>query len=175
MGKKVTISVPDDLHEKMEKWRDKLNFSGIFQEAISREVYKKELFEIKLGEEKTLPEIFGEGNLDTLEGQYAVGKEMGFAYAKTAPYPKIKRYEQYEENWDDQDQEEFERFHYELDIMSILDRAGMIEVGTPEAKEVPEDAMPLTNSFDMGFMVGIIEFIREIKVILEMRLEWQET
>jgi len=161
MTRKVTISVPDELHEKMEKWRGKLNFSGIFQEAIACEIHKKELFKTKLEEEKTLPEIWGDGNLDTPEGQYAVGKEMGFAFAKTAPYPEIKQYEQYAENWDAQEPEELDRFHYNLDIISILDRAGIIEGGTTKAKEVPEDAMPLTQSFDMGFMVGIIEFIRE--------------
>ena len=32
MAKKVTISIPDMLHEKLEKWRESFNLSKMFQE-----------------------------------------------------------------------------------------------------------------------------------------------
>ena len=41
MVKKVTLSVPDVLFKKMQKWRKVLNFSRIFQEAV-RMKFKKE-------------------------------------------------------------------------------------------------------------------------------------
>ena len=62
MVKKVTLSVPDELFKEMKKWRKALNFSRIFQEAISNEVQKKELFKTKLREQdKTMKEIFEMG------------------------------------------------------------------------------------------------------------------
>ena len=62
MVKKVTLSVPDELFKEMQKWRKALNFSGIFQEAVSNEVQKKELFKNKLREQdKTMKEIFEMG------------------------------------------------------------------------------------------------------------------
>ena len=62
MVKKVTLSVPDELFKEMQKWRKALNFSRIFQEAVSNEVQKKELFKTKLREQdKTMKEIFEMG------------------------------------------------------------------------------------------------------------------
>ena len=45
MVKRITVSVPDELHEKMEKWRSNFNFSKVFQNAVSGAIQKKEDFE----------------------------------------------------------------------------------------------------------------------------------
>ena len=34
MAKKVTISIPDMLHEKLENWRESFNLSKMFQDAV---------------------------------------------------------------------------------------------------------------------------------------------
>jgi predicted CopG family antitoxin len=39
---KVTLSVPDDLYEKLEKHKDRLNYSDIFRRAVSEEIEKVE-------------------------------------------------------------------------------------------------------------------------------------
>ena len=39
---KVTLSVPDDLYEKLEKYRDRLNYSEIFRRAVLEEIEKLE-------------------------------------------------------------------------------------------------------------------------------------
>jgi hypothetical protein len=169
MAKKITISVPDELHAKMAKWRNKLNFSKIFQDAISIEIQKRELYEIKSREDRSLRKIFENGNLETPEGQYAVGKEMGFAYARTSPYPVIKQFEKYAKDWDLQDPEILRKFHNELDIISILKVAGCririkFENGKFKfkAEPLPPDNVILTRSFDKGFMEGITDFIRGV-------------
>jgi hypothetical protein len=145
----------------MDKWGNKLSFSKICQDAISNEMQKREFCETQLGEKRSLKEIFENGNLETSEGQYAVGKEMGFVYAMTSPYPEIKAYEKYAKNWDLQDPEVLERFQYALDVISILDRNALRgNEDFSDISELPDDAVPLTFSFDRGFMEGVIDFIR---------------
>jgi hypothetical protein len=162
MARKITLSVPDELYKRIEKWREELgNLSSVFQEAISREIEKRELFESKLKEDKSLQEVAEDGSFNTPASQFAVGKEMGFVYAKTAPYPEIKRYEEYESIWDNQDWEELKGFHFRLNIPSILAGIFEVEKSTTGPKGIPKDAIHLTPSFDLAFMVGIIEFIKE--------------
>lgn len=162
MSPKITISIPEGLHQKMQKWKKSLNFSRICQTCIREEIAKKELFHTKLQEQKTMLEIWEKGNFETLEGQYQVGKEMGFAYAKNSPYHEIKRYEAYAEKWDEESQEIVEQFHYDLDIISILDKLGLIgEPVEPGEIEKERDSIPFTQRFDWGFMEGIIEYLRE--------------
>ena len=162
MGLKITISIPQDLHEKMQKWRKSLNISRICQKCIREEISKKELFHAKMQEEKTILEIWENGNFETEGGQYQVGKEMGFAYAKNSPYHEIKSYEAYAEKWDGENQEVVEQFHYDLDIMSILANLGLVEEPVePGEVEKERDSLPLTQRFDWGFMEGIIEYLRE--------------
>ena len=48
MSHRVTLSVPDDLYEKIEKWKDSLNLSKVFRIAISKEIKRKEVFQEKL-------------------------------------------------------------------------------------------------------------------------------
>lgn len=163
MAKKITISVPDELHEKMTKWKDSFNFSQVFQNAITFEIENKERFRFKLKEEKSMQDILVQGNFETDEGQYQTGKEFGFAYAKTLTYHELKPYEEYIEGWKKQDSEIIERIHYDLDIISILDRIGLIEKsGKPKDADLQEGKVYiLANSFDRGVVTGVMEFIQE--------------
>ena len=164
MVKKVTSSVPDELFKEMQKWRKALNFSRIFQEAVSNEVQKKELFKTKLREQdKTMKEIFENGGFETSQEQYTKGKELGFVYAKTAPYPEIKAYEEYIEGWDSKDSAQVKQFHDDLNIISLLERKGVwkLEESRASSKKWPKNAIPLTHSFDYGFMEGIMDFLKQ--------------
>ena len=42
MAQKITISVSDELHEKIQQYKDSFNYSKIFQDIISKEFQKKE-------------------------------------------------------------------------------------------------------------------------------------
>jgi hypothetical protein len=55
---KVTLSVPDDFYEMLEKYKDRLNYSDIFRRAVSEEIEKIE----KKGEliERLLHHISGQ-------------------------------------------------------------------------------------------------------------------
>jgi len=42
VAQKITISVSDELHEKIQQYKDSFNYSKIFQDIISKEFQKKE-------------------------------------------------------------------------------------------------------------------------------------
>jgi hypothetical protein len=158
--KRFTVSVPERIFEKMETWRDYFNYSGIFQIAVAEEIEKKELFLIKSKEQKPVKEIFENGKFETPEEQYLTGKEMGFAYARTASYPEIKRYERYLKGWNEGDRETIEEFHRDLDLILLLDRLGLATLKV-ESSRKDHDSITIGYHFDMGFMTGIMEFIQE--------------
>jgi post-segregation antitoxin (ccd killing protein) len=57
MAKKVNITVPDELHEKMQKCRKDFNFSAIFQEAVAEAIERKESFRKRLEEDEDMAAI----------------------------------------------------------------------------------------------------------------------
>jgi hypothetical protein len=162
MAAKITLSVPDGLKAKMDKWKDQFNYSKICQEAIERAIGKKERFLEKTAQKRSVQEIMARGDFSTGEGQYAVGKELGFHYAETAPYRTIKAFEPYVEPYKAGDAEAIEQFHYDLDIIPLVVAMGAFTI-EKEGKfsEDTELAMPLSVKFDRGFMDGVIEFMKE--------------
>lgn len=44
MARKVTVSIPDLLYEKMERWRRSFNLSKMFQDAVAEAIQKKRTF-----------------------------------------------------------------------------------------------------------------------------------
>jgi hypothetical protein len=159
---KITLSVPDGLKAKMDKWKGQFNYSKICQEAIGHAIGKKERFLEKAAQKKSVQEIMARGDFSTEEGQYAVGKELGFHYAGIAPYRTIKALEHYVEPYKERQEEAIEQFHYDLDIFPLV--IGMGAFTVEEEEKFPEDtgeAMPLSGKFDIGFMDGVIEFMKE--------------
>ena len=92
MAKRVTVSIPDMLHEKMEKWRESFNLSKMFQDAVMEAIQKKEDFQKRIREDLDLQEIIerlrsekarSEGNF------FDSGRRDGFLWAKTAHYDDL--------------------------------------------------------------------------------------
>ena len=89
MGKKVTISVPDELHKKMQKWRHLFKPSKVFQDAMTYLIEKKENFakRVKDGEDMA-------ATIERLKKQKAAfegemedrGRDEGLRFAKIADY-----------------------------------------------------------------------------------------
>jgi hypothetical protein len=100
MTKKVTVSIPDFLHEKMEKWRQSFNLSKMLQDAISEAIQRKEDFQKRIQEDLDLCEIIDrlKREKERSEGNFFdTGRQDGIAWAKTAHYEDI----QYALSWDD--------------------------------------------------------------------------
>lgn len=94
MTKKITISVSDELHEKMEEWKDSFNFSGVFQEAIAEEIQRKEDFQKRLKEVTTDMSEIIERLKREKEGSdkeaFVLGNRDGLMWAKAAHITEIE-------------------------------------------------------------------------------------
>jgi hypothetical protein len=100
MAKKVTISIPDMLHEKLENWRESFNLSKMFQDAVSEAIVKKEEFQKRIREDLDLGQIIERLRREKMqsEGNYLEsGKKDGILWAKTAHYDHL----QYALHWSD--------------------------------------------------------------------------
>lgn len=100
MAKKVTVSIPDMLHEKMEKWRESINLSKMFQDAVAEAIQKKEDFQKRIREDLDLHEIIERLRSEKArsEGNYFdLGKRDGLMWARLAHYDDLI----YALAWDD--------------------------------------------------------------------------
>ena len=155
MTKKITISVSDELHEKMMEWKDSFNFSQVFQNAISGLIQKKEDFQKRLKGDENMTAIIERLKKEKGESEhewFEIGKDKGLQWAKLA-------------HWDE--------------LMLIIDMEGNeipIEKLT-EIESANEDwfddevfnLYPLFKGtkaygiFEAGFIDGVVEFYDEIK------------
>ena len=89
MTKKITLSMPDDLHEKMLEYKDRFNFSKIFQDVISEKIRSKEDFKNKIkgapDMDETIERLKTE-KLETINDLYENGKNDGLVFARNASY-----------------------------------------------------------------------------------------
>lgn len=100
MAKKVTISIPDLLHEKLEKWRESFNLSKMFQDAVTEAIQRKEEFQKRIREDLDLGQIIDRLRQEKMqsEGNYfESGRTDGILWAKTAHYDDL----QYVLHWTD--------------------------------------------------------------------------
>jgi len=100
MAKKVTISVPDMLHEQLEKWRESFNLSKMFQDAVSEAIQRKEEFQKRIREDLDLGQIIERLRREKMQSQgnyFETGKKDGILWAKTAHYDDL----QYALHWTD--------------------------------------------------------------------------
>lgn len=92
MAKKITLTVPDSLYQKIDCWRSGFNLSRIFQDAVSEAIRKKEEFQKRLDEETPLNEIISRLRKEktSLERKIAVQAEKaGSLWASKAPYEDL--------------------------------------------------------------------------------------
>jgi hypothetical protein len=93
MAKKVTISIPDMLHEQLEKWRESFNLSKMFQEVVTEAIHKKEEFQKRIREDLDLGQVVERLRREKQEsegGCFDSGRSDGIRWAKTAHYDDIQ-------------------------------------------------------------------------------------
>ena len=92
MTQKITLSIPDLLHEKLKEWRTSFNFSKMFQEAVTEAIQRKEDFQKRFSDDFDLPDIIKRLRQEKQlwEKQYfKKGRTEGFRWAKTASYEDL--------------------------------------------------------------------------------------
>ncbi len=93
MAKKVTISVPDELYERMKEWRSSMNFSQVFQRSISNMIRKKEALRHKIHEELDLANVVERLKREKAEFEanfMEEGKRAGLEWSRTAHYRELQ-------------------------------------------------------------------------------------
>jgi hypothetical protein len=91
--KKITISVPDDLHQKMAEWRESVNFSKTFQKAVSSLIQRKEEFQKRLRGNIDMAAIADRLRREKLESRSEsseLGKKEGVEWARSAHYEELR-------------------------------------------------------------------------------------
>jgi len=93
MAKKVTISVPDELYEKMIEWKSSLNFSRVFQNAVSGVIQKKEALTSKIRNEIDFSSVVDRLKKEKIDYEFNImecGKKDGLEWCKTAHYRELQ-------------------------------------------------------------------------------------
>ncbi len=57
MAHKITLTVPDGIYLKIERWRSAFNLSRVFQEAIEEAIERKEEFQKRLAQDVSLADV----------------------------------------------------------------------------------------------------------------------
>lgn len=92
MAQKITLSIPDMLHEKLTEWRSSFNFSKLFQEALTDAIQKKEALQKRFSEEFDMPDIVRRLRQEKEAWEdkfYKTGKHQGLKWARAAHYEDL--------------------------------------------------------------------------------------
>ena len=82
--KKLTITIPSDLAERLEPWRDRMNISKLCSEAIEREIAVVADLPREVQEFTDVITRLRTERAEARKRDYWIGYEDGFTYAKGA-------------------------------------------------------------------------------------------
>jgi len=93
MARKITISVPDELYEKMKDWKTSLNFSRVFQNAVSGMILRKEELTSRIRNEIDISSIVARLKKEKIDFEFNItewGRQDGLEWCKTAHYHELQ-------------------------------------------------------------------------------------
>jgi hypothetical protein len=88
----LNITVPDELYERIENWRERLNLSRICQDAISRELDKLELVPEDVRRMQEALSRLGKEKAKVERSCFRMGVYDGLDWARQADYVALKRW-----------------------------------------------------------------------------------
>jgi hypothetical protein len=158
MSKKITVSVPDDLHQKMTEWRESFNFSKIFQKAVSTMIQRKEEFRKRMRSNIDMAAIAERLRREKLESQTEsseLGRKEGLRWARSAHYKEL----QYALKWTPSEtpQRDEPLGDYFAHLMA---NNRELHIGGPGGSRETDE---FTRSFLSGWKEGVDAFWAEIK------------
>ena len=154
MAQKITLSIPDLLHEKLKEWRTSFNFSKMFQDALTEAIQKKEEFQKRFSEDFDMPDIIKRLKHEKLiweKKYYKLGKAEGLRWAKTSHYEDLLYVLQFNDTYklisDPKMNEYFEQIYQTTDLAKYSD-----------SNTVDHEQM-----FIDGWFKGVLEFWNQVK------------
>ncbi len=181
-AKTIAITVPEELHEKMQQLKEHFNYSSIASKAIFDRITAFERFYKKLNDNKTLEEILKSSNWraklanpDAKQEFCELGRSLSIYYAKTGPYHEVKELEEGLRNVKGSDKEEITAIiEKKININAIFMKWGFFKTWRLAASEISDmlsgyfkvavlkspQPTRLINIFSIrdGFITGIIEY-----------------
>jgi len=88
--KKITVTMPDELHARLEKVRGKFNISGICQGAIEKEIKIEEL-SLNMDDDSIIERLKLEKSRNTLSC-FQRGRKEGSTHAKGVSYLQLRAF-----------------------------------------------------------------------------------
>lgn len=94
MVKRVTVSVPDELYEKMKEWGESINFSKEFQRHMGTLIRQKEEIKNLVKGDKKMQEIverLRKEKIEVMGDPTEKGFEDGYEWAKSAHLSSLRK------------------------------------------------------------------------------------
>lgn len=178
MTQRINISISDELHDRLQVFKDDINVSNICQKAITEIVERKEDFRKRM---KESPEM--ESTLERLKKQkygnqgilLKRGEKDGEEWAKIAHYDElVAAVEEIPSNYDDgswgpefvEDQYILEYLYEKYSIRTHDPEAIVrlyLEKALPEVKIYDHNHLQIEWTYQRGLWAGILNFWNEIK------------
>jgi hypothetical protein len=89
---RLNITIPDELSERVERWRDRLNLSRVCQEAISRELDRLEQIPSEVKSMHKALARLGREKAKVEQSSFRKGVHDGLEWARGAEYGLLKRW-----------------------------------------------------------------------------------
>lgn len=89
---RLNITIPDELSERVERWRDGLNLSRVCQEAISRELDRLEQIPVEVISMHAALARLGREKAKVEQSSFRKGVHDGLEWARGAEYALLKRW-----------------------------------------------------------------------------------
>jgi hypothetical protein len=89
---RLNITVPEELYERVERWRDRINLSRVCQDAIARELEKLEQVPDEVRSMHEALTRLGREKAKVDRACFRKGVFDGLEWARSAEYPLLKRW-----------------------------------------------------------------------------------
>lgn len=160
MAKKINLTVPDDLYDKMQEWKDSFNYSGIFQKAVAREIKFEEEFQQRLEKDVDMEQIILRLREEKKEAEancYRAGRERGLLWARAASFDSLRVTIRYmDEGIDFGTQPTFEKIKFldeEMKETSYLNYRAWLH----------REYDKMNDEFLRGFLKSVWEFWKKVR------------
>jgi hypothetical protein len=164
MSKKVSITMSDELYERLSKVRDNFSISGICQEALDREIKIEELAKKESNEETIIARLRLEKEKLQLSSRQE-GQQIGIINAKSMPYTEIRAFVDLKDLYYYEKEEDYEEGET---IKSLI-----AHLCTPLPKEKEQEFEDYfrgirwegkdLRQYFIGFVNGVVSFYESIK------------
>lgn len=159
MAKKITLSVPESLYQKISDWRSSFNLSQMFQDMVTDAIHKKEELQRRISEDANLTEIIKRLKK---EKQEAITRMIEYGISEGLKWAKIAHYDElcYAIDWEpEKDNDPFQNKmlgSYFSQYFMTDNISAFIETSGKAARQN-------MNSFITGWKMGVSGFWNSVK------------